>query len=261
MICRGMIGGDCMRKMLLILAMLCMVFFHAGLAAAVEALPEVFYSNLKYEGAPVDLAEPSPACAEGKCLYTEYLQKGHERCWMAYWYSSQAVLQWQDIYFSAVKKPPNYNDWVHWDCHCTAVWGDYFTEMFYEGGAENPLADETYDWLWAGLRLNGRAVDPFTAPPNYDDSLDCYAAQRGEIGYHWYWEYYISGLCWERSMDDILNPPAKEEPVLKWNGIAIDTSAEPENYCAEADPYYYNRMQRGYLLFWAQQIAAEGLVS
>ena len=232
---------------------ICLLLSCVACADTTGEMQDVFWPNLRYSGETVDFTLPSPNCTEGSTsLCNEYNPYVHQECWKAYWYETSAMLDWFGIEFCAAEKPMNYSDWVHWDCHYTEVWGDWFNEMYYEGGAENPLADEKYDAFWKGLRLNDVPFDPFDAPPNYDASMDFYAGERSEIGYHWYWEYYICGECWNWSIKQIMSDePLVPEYVLEWKGIGLDTSASSENYRMEEDAYPYNRMNRDYLQFWA----------
>lgn len=173
-----------MKKLLLCIlltcAMLCVgsvgyaIYFDERLAKDLEerGMEEVFWSHLQYDGIPVDLSMPPPGYDPAKDPNLEYtLAKGYKSEWDSYFYTENPVLTWNGISFHISDRAPNYNMW--WCEFDTFIaWEFYFTEMFYEGGPAYPMDEETFVQFWSGLRHEGKPVDPFTAPPNYDPEMD-----------------------------------------------------------------------------------------
>jgi len=232
-----------MRRFSLFLLIFIVVCNNTSYAEDQGSLQDVFWNNLRYNNGLVDFSQPSPACTSEDALCSDFSQYPHEQCWKAYWFKDASMLEWFSIEFSASVRPANYSDWNHWDCHYTEVWADYFAEMYYEGGVNNPLASDDYIAFWIDMRYEGAPVDPYSAPPNYDPELDYYAGCRGEIGYHWYWEYYFGSQH---------NYATGEVADLEWCGIPFDVTTCPYDYIQEEDSFPYNRMQRGYLEYWAE---------
>lgn len=233
-------------KQLLLLFLVLFVLSSAACYAEIQLnLQDIFWDNLRFNSAPIDLSKPLPDCKSGASPYCNpSIPNIHSECWKVFWYDCDAELTWNDIKIYAKDKngAPNYNDWVHWDYHGIDVWADYFTEMYYESGPNNPLSSDEYDDFWLNLRLDGKPVDPYKQPANYDASLDYYADSRQKIGYHWYWEYYLTSQ---------FNSNSGDKHSLEWNNISFDITTYLDNYIFEDDPLPYNRMQRGYLKHWA----------
>lgn len=209
-----------------------------------EAFADVFWSNLTIadQSISIDFRSPPPNYDSTQDQDRDIRDTiGYEYVWKSYLYENSNVLAWKGIPFDIREEAPNYSEW-HASSTLTA-WANYFTEMYHEGGANNPLASDDHIAFWIDLRYEGKPVDPYSAPPNYDPELDYYAGCRDEIGYHWYWEYYFGSQH---------NYLSGEVADLKWNGIPFDVTSPPDNYTKEDDLLPNNRMQRGYLGYWAE---------
>ena len=195
---------------------------------------------------PVDMSTPPPnydferdtRYADGRAYIRDEI--GYEDWWRRY-FAEGHLVTWNGVTFWTEKIPPNYNSSDFWNLEVEA-WTMYFNEMYYVGGPESALDERTYELFWGNLSYKGEKVDVMEAPPNYDEELDCWREERDEIGYAWYWEYYLAGPTgWE------------PEPLeLAWNGIAFDGNRTPPNYVWEEDPYEFNRYMRGYMDYWAR---------
>lgn len=212
-----------------------------------EVLDDVFWCDLLCNGLPVDLNAPPPEYnASTDFNLSRRNEIGYQDAWYSYFYNEDPNLTWNEIVFSANIEPPNYSEW-DLDERMDA-WSLYFNEMYYDGGPEYVLNEQTSDQFWGNLTFRGAPVDINTAPPNYDPEQDYWRDLRSEIGYAWYWEYYICGE---------IGLTTDEVTDLVWSGIAFNGHDTPPNYKRENDPFYFSRIRRGHLDWWAMYYVSE----
>lgn len=233
-----------MKRFLIFCLLQAMLLFSAASAyiAKTNGVTGAFWAHITIAGQPanVDFSVPPPNYDPDTDLdYDRRSIIGYDYEWQMYLYENSDTLAWNGISFDINEEAPNYTPWH--GANTLYAWDLYFSEMYYDGGADNPLADEKYDAFWKELRYHGEPVDPYSMPPNYERDLDYYADVRPQIGYHWYWEYYFG------SQHNYLTGEAAD---LEWNGIGFDVTVPPEQ-SRQDDPFINNRIQRGFMQYWA----------
>ena len=243
-------------KLLLSLVLACAMVLGSASVAEVkydrywhmENRVDVFSRNIQCNGEYVDLAVPPPIYEKTEdALLAERAEIGYEDWWRAYFREDGSSLKWNGMTFYNNDDSPNFHNTYITDR--TDWWSLYFNEMYYDGG---PVwEDELMEEFWGNLTFNGKKVNVYAAPPNYDPELDYWAFMRDEIGYAWYWEYYIAS---QMSLLD-------ENPTnLKWKGIAFSVHDKPPEFNWDEylnDPFNVNRLERGQLDRWAEYFVYE----
>ena len=157
------------------------------------------------------------------------------------------------IEFRWTEEPPyRYRDMAH----DLDKWKRYFNELYHDA-QRSTLKDTAFNSFWHGLRFNGKAVDPFTAPPNYVKALDPWADKRADIGYGLYWSHYFTTVNTEYlyASKHEKQRTNVQEPTWTWYGAAFDLSLRPPGFIesnVKTDPIHLNRLARGYLDCWEQ---------
>lgn len=244
-----------MKKLLLVITLLCISAMNTAFASEfknqwywhMEVYDDVFWCNLLCDGEKVDLNVPPPDYdpTEDLNLDRRYML-GYEDCWHKYMRQEQVTVEWNGIVFDPTEEPPNYSDWDLADT--ISAWSLYFNEMYYDGGPEYALDERTSALFWNNLTFKGEDIDIYEAPPNYVPEMDYWRDVRSVIGYAWYWEYYICGE---------IGLTTDEITYLSWNGITFNGHDAPPNYIPEDDPFYFSRIRRGHMDYWAKYFLSE----
>ena len=243
-------------KLLLSLVLACAVMLGAASATEfkdtwywhMEGRVDVFWHYIKCDGEYVDLDVPPPNYdPEQDRNLSRRSEIGYESAWREYFYNEDPILTWHGMRVRIQDELSTYLGAVKQDK--IDAWSMYLNEMYYEGGPvwEDKLMKE----FWGNLTFNGKRVNVYAPPPNYNPDLDYWSFMRDEIGYAWYWEYYIAS---QMSLID-------ENPTnLKWKGIAFSTHYLPPKYDKDeynSDPFDLNRLRRGQLDRWAEYFVYE----